>query len=90
MLSNYKKFTEGMILRDHLALDRTVLANERTLLSYLRTFIGLFAAGVGLIQLFNTSFSVVAGYVLIAISPSFAVLGVRRYLKMKNKLKTLE
>ena len=28
-----------MILRDHLAYDRTVLANERTLLSYLRSAI---------------------------------------------------
>ena len=34
-----------MILRDHLAYDRTVLANERTFLSYMRTSIALFAAG---------------------------------------------
>ena len=33
-----EQFTaEELILRDHLALDRTRLANERTLLAYLRT-----------------------------------------------------
>jgi hypothetical protein len=34
-----------MILRDHLAYDRTVLANERTLLAYIRTSIALFTMG---------------------------------------------
>ncbi|MGV9013129.1 MAG: hypothetical protein ACOH13_11090 [Flavobacteriales bacterium] len=29
--------TENLILRDHLALVRTRLANERTLLSYIRS-----------------------------------------------------
>jgi putative membrane protein len=34
----YARFTKkNLILRDELAIDRTVLANERTLLSYVRT-----------------------------------------------------
>ncbi|HEX9972048.1 MAG TPA: DUF202 domain-containing protein, partial [bacterium] len=33
----YQEFSESdLILRDRLALDRTVLANERTLLAYVR------------------------------------------------------
>jgi len=43
---------DDMILRDHLAYDRTVLANERTLLSYLRTAIALLAAGATLVKIF--------------------------------------
>ena len=43
---------EQLTLRDHLARDRTVLANERTLLSYLRTAFGMLAGGVTLLKLF--------------------------------------
>lgn len=36
--SPYSKFdTDDLILRDQLAIDRTLLANERTLLAYLRS-----------------------------------------------------
>jgi putative membrane protein len=79
-----------MILRDYLALDRTILANERTLLSYLRTCIGLLAAGAGLIQLIDTPYSIVAGYALIALSPFSAVYGIVRFRKVRRKLRTLE
>jgi len=36
---------EKIILRDHLAMERTKLANERTLLSYLRSALYLFLGG---------------------------------------------
>ena len=35
-----------LILRDRLAIDRTVLANERTLLAYIRTALTLFLVGI--------------------------------------------
>ncbi|NTV92472.1 MAG: DUF202 domain-containing protein, partial [Chlorobiaceae bacterium] len=39
-----------LILRDELAIDRTLLANERTLLSYLRSGVALLIAGVSIIH----------------------------------------
>jgi len=91
MLNNYSKYSDKMILRDQLALDRTVLANERTLLSYIRTFIGLVAAGVGIVKLFDGSdIYTVFGYLFIVVSPIFLVAGIRRYLRIHSKLMTLD
>ena len=41
----YQIIDGQLILRDHLAADRTVLANERTFLAYIRTTLTLFVAG---------------------------------------------
>ncbi len=44
---------EKLILRDHLALERTKLANERTLFSYIRTSLYLLTAGIGIYQIYK-------------------------------------
>ena len=62
MLKTQKAFRDEMILRDHLALDRTVLANERTLLAYLRIFIGSFSAGIAMVKLFDTPLTNIFAY----------------------------
>ena len=47
----YSRFEgEDLILRDELAIDRTLLANERTLLAYLRAAVSLVIAGVSIIH----------------------------------------
>ena len=43
--------TDELILRDHLALVRTRLANERTLLSYIRSALYLLIGGIALLQM---------------------------------------
>lgn len=49
--SPYSKFDcADLILRDELAIDRTLLANERTLLAYLRSGVALLIAGVSIIH----------------------------------------
>ena len=40
-----------LILRDQLAIDRTVLANERTLLAYVLTALTLFLVGISFVHL---------------------------------------
>ena len=90
MLKNYKAFRDEMILRDYLALDRTILANERTLLAYLRTFIGTFSAGIALIKLFDTSLINIVGYTFTIVSPLFLIFGIIRYLQVSNKLRTID
>lgn len=88
-MKNYSEFRDSMILRDHLALDRTILANERTLLAYLRTFIGAFSAGVGMVKLLDSEWTTIAGYAFMAVSPIFLVLGIFRYAKVSKKLREL-
>ena len=90
MLKNYHTFRDEMILRDYLALDRTVLANERTLLAYLRTFIGTFSAGIAIVKLFDSPFMKIIGFIFMVVSPLFIVFGLIRYFQISKKLKTLD
>jgi putative membrane protein len=89
-LQDYSRFNDSLILRDYLALDRTILANERTLFSYIRLSLGLAAAGVGMIELLNVKAAAVSGRVLVALSPFVCVIGILRFIVMQKKLKTIQ
>ena len=49
-----------LILRDHLALERTKLANERTLFAYIRMALYLLTVGIGIFQIESISMVLVA------------------------------
>jgi len=90
-LKNYNNFNKDMILRDYLALDRTVLANERTFLAYMRTFIGTLSAGVAMVKLVENSFWINGiGWLFIVASPFFLLLGIVRYKAFAKKLQELD
>jgi len=79
----YERFSaDQLMLRDQLAMDRTVLANERTLLAYIRTGLALALGGVGSIKFFHGPYWAVAGVVLIFCGVVVCVFGVGRYLVM--------
>lgn len=89
--SPYQRFAnQELILRDQLAIDRTVLANERTLLAYIRTSLAMIAAGVTVVQLFEQRVYQFSGSVLIVIGAATALLGVRSYRRARYNLKLLE
>ena len=77
------------ILRDWLALDRTVLANERTFLAYGRTSLGLFLAGVTLIKVFKSDFAIGTGWVFVFAAIATFIYGFRRFRKMQNHYRGL-
>ena len=80
---------EELILRDHLAADRTVLANERTLLAYLRTALGGFVAGVSFIQFFSTLAIHVLGWVFCIGAIGAVAVGLVRYRQVERSLRHL-
>ena len=88
-MDNYNRFIDDMILRDHLALDRTVLANERTMLAYLRVFVGLMSAGVGMVAILDYSITFLLGMLFIVTAPIILAVGIVRCYKMKKKLSQL-
>lgn len=90
-MENYEKFKEDMILRDHLALDRTILANERTFLAYMRTAIGLIAAGVGFIKFIDVENMLIVntGYAVCVVAIAVAIYGAMRYRKVSKKLASI-
>lgn len=82
--SGYSK--KDLILRDVLAVDRTILSNERNLLAYIRTALAVLVAGVTLIHFFEGFILQVTGWVLIPVGVSTMAIGFRRYRKVKQTI----
>lgn len=80
---------EAFIVRDWLALDRTVLANERTFLAYGRTALALMAAGITLIKVFESDFAIVAGWGFVAAALVVFGFGVQRFVTMQGHYRAL-
>ncbi len=88
--SSYSRFSsEELILRDYLALDRTVLANERTLLSYVRTALAFAGGGVALIQFVESWIGKGLGWVLVPVGAGTFLVGVIRYVQMRRRLNSV-
>ena len=83
----YKNFSlKELILRDHLAIDRTVLANERTFLAYVRTFVALLAVGATLIHFSQAQLAQSLGVIFIVASIMVLLMGAKRYFWMKKQI----
>jgi len=78
------------ILRDHLAMDRTILANERTLLAYVRTGFATIVAGLSFLQFFEGTEFLVLGWICIAVGLGIFALGGYRFHKMSLTRRFLE
>lgn len=78
--------TDALILRDHLALVRTRLANERTLLSYIRSALYLLIGGIALLQLEGYGDLVWVGNTSLALCGAFLVIGLYRYHSLRRQL----
>ena len=87
----YSRFSENeLILRDFLAVDRTVLANERTFLAYTRTALTLFGVGASFLQFFGLLWIKLIGVLFIPVSVAVFLLGAVRFRKTKiviNRIK---
>ena len=78
---------EQLILRDHLAIDRTRLANERTFLAYIRTAMMLLLAGGTVIKFFGDSdLAVVSGWGLVVLGLVVALFGIGRFVAMRGRI----
>jgi putative membrane protein len=85
--SPYSRFdTHELILRDELAIDRTLLANERTLLAYLRSGVALLIAGISMIYFSQESWFWAVGIGCIPSGIIIGIIGVTRYRKMNQSI----
>lgn len=88
--SIYGRFDKtDLILRDELAIDRTLLANERTLLSYLRAGMTLLIAGASIIHFATRDWFWMLGVACLPLGAVAIVIGVTRYRKMNKALSTI-
>ncbi|MCW5900605.1 MAG: DUF202 domain-containing protein [Flavobacteriales bacterium] len=77
---------DKLILRDHLALERTRLANERTFMAYVRSALYLLIGGLALLQLQGHGDLQWVGITAIVLAVAFALVGLTRFLKLKRQL----
>ncbi|TVQ76408.1 MAG: DUF202 domain-containing protein [Phycisphaeraceae bacterium] len=83
----YDRFKdEKPILRDYLALDRTVLANERTALSYARTALALVVLGVSAIKFLDGWIEAAVGGVFIVTGVLVGAFGLYRFLQVQKRI----
>lgn len=83
----YERFkSDELILRDELAIDRTVLANERTLLAYVRTALAFAIAGAGAIKFLVSPVAVVLGWCLVVVAFGVAAVGLWRYRSVAARI----
>ncbi|HZJ37354.1 MAG TPA: DUF202 domain-containing protein [Gillisia sp.] len=77
------------LIREHLALERTKLANERTLLSYTRSALYFLLGGLALFQLEEYVELKYIGYLALVFSVLFFIIGIWRYIALNRKMKKL-
>lgn len=86
----YSRFErEALILRDELAIDRTLLANERTLLAYLRSAVSLGLAGISIMHFAAHGWYFWAGVACLPAGALTAVVGIVRHRRMNAHFRTL-
>ncbi|MGI9527543.1 MAG: DUF202 domain-containing protein [Weeksellaceae bacterium] len=77
---------EKIILRDHLALQRTKLANERTLLTYVRSALYLIIAGFAFIGMKDFESMPYLGEICFVVSVIILIIGFVRFYQLKKQL----
>lgn len=83
----YAQFNKTeLILRDELAIDRTLLANERTLLAYLRSGVALLIAGVSIVNFAQHVWFLSIGLACLPAGVVAILFGVWRYRRMHRAI----
>ena len=77
---------KDLILRERLALQRTILANQSTFLSFLRTAMYFAVAGISVDRLLDLPGGIVYEYILFLISGVVLVTGVINFFVHKRKI----
>ena len=80
---------EDLILRDELAIDRTLLANERTMMAYVRLAITLVIAGVSIIHFAMEKWFQTIGFLCVPAGLAAGFFGWWRYQKMDRQIREI-
>ena len=79
-----KQINKDLILRERLALQRTILANQSTFLAFLRTSMYFFVAGLSLESLLKIDNGFIIEWFLFISSFVIFCIGVFNYFKHKK------
>lgn len=88
---NEKSFiNKDLILREKLAVQRTVLANQTTFLAFLRSSMYFLVAGLSVRNVLLIDNGLMIEIILFFVSITLFVYGVINYFKHKKKIKDSE
>lgn len=77
---------KDLILREKLALQRTILANQSSFLAFLRTSMYFLVAGISINNLTSTRFGNLIEIVFIIISAIILLVGIFNYFKHQKSI----
>jgi len=78
---------KDLILRENLALQRTILANQSTFLSFLRTSMYFLVAGLSVHNLLDIKSSTTISYGFYGISACLFIFGIVNYMLNAKQIK---
>ena len=81
---------KDLILRERLALQRTIMSNQTTLLSFIRTALYFLVAGLSINSLLKLENSLAFQITFFTISISILIIGVFNFYKQKRLIKICE
>ncbi len=81
---------KDLILREKLAIQRTILANQTTFLSFLRTAMYFLVAGISVNNLLSIRFGSIIEKSFIVIAAFLLLIGFINYAIQKRKIKQSE
>jgi putative membrane protein len=85
-MNSQKAINKDLILRERLAIQRTILANQSTFLSFLRTSMYFLIAGLSLKNVFKIENSITIEIVLFSFSVIILLIGILNYFKHKKSI----
>lgn len=85
-MESKKAINKDLILRERLALQRTILANQSTFLAFLRTSMYFLIAGLSLRNLLKIENSFLIELLLFTASFVILVFGIANYFKHKRSI----
>ena len=84
------QINKDLILRERLALERTVMTNNTTLLAFIRTSLYFAVAGLSLNNLLDIRYGTLVELFCWTCSIVILTVGIRNYYRQKRKIKESE
>jgi putative membrane protein len=85
-----KQINKDLILRERLAIQRTVMANYTTLLSFIRTALYFAVAGLTLHNLLDIRYGLLIEIISWIISAGILITGIVNYKRHQQKIRESE
>ena len=83
---NQKVINKDLILREKLAIERTVMANDRTFLSFVRTSLYFAIAGISINEVLQLQYGLVLEIAFWVLAAFTITVGIIKYVQQKKRI----